>query len=103
MVSLRDAGGRGEDNAVAAQESGRNPRDTLQGIGETFALDLHTGPGNFTVPTALPPGQHGFRPYLSHVDSTADGHGLFGLGWRLSIPGAAGYRYRSGDAGFTRF
>ena len=28
----------------------------LHGIGETFAPDLHTGTGNFTVPIALPPG-----------------------------------------------
>src|SRR6266508_4163762 len=36
----------------------------LHGIGETFAPDLHTGTGNFTVPIAMPPGRNGFQPQL---------------------------------------
>lgn len=59
----------------------------LQGIGETFAPDLHTGTGNFTIPIALPPGRNGFQPDLKLVYSTGNGHGPFGLGWSLSIPG----------------
>src|SRR5215475_6954973 len=59
----------------------------LQGIGETFSPDLHTGTGNFTVPIALPPGRNGFQPQLNLVYSTGNGNGLFGLGWSLSIPG----------------
>jgi RHS repeat-associated protein len=59
----------------------------LQGIGETFSPDLHTGTGNFTVPIALPPGRNGFQPQLNLVYSTGNGNGLFGLGWSLSVPG----------------
>lgn len=58
----------------------------LSGIGETFAADLHTGTGNFTVPIALPPGRNGFQPELNLVYSTGNGNGPFGLGWDLSIP-----------------
>jgi RHS repeat-associated protein len=61
----------------------------LQGIGETFAPDLFTGTGNFTVPIALPPGRHGFQPALSLVYSTGNGNGAFGLGWALSVPGVS--------------
>ncbi|PLS79656.1 MAG: hypothetical protein CYG59_12100, partial [Chloroflexi bacterium] len=59
----------------------------IQGIGEKFSPDLHTGTGNFTVPIALPPGRNGFQPQLSLVYSTGNGNGPFGLGWSLSIPG----------------
>src|SRR5215470_6647517 len=59
----------------------------LQGIGEKFSPDLHTGTGNFTVPIALLPGRNGFQPQLSLVYSTGHGNGLFGMGWSLSVPG----------------
>jgi hypothetical protein len=61
----------------------------LSGIGETFAPDLHTGTGNFTVPIAVPPGRGGFQPQLSLVYSTGNGNGPFGLGWSLSVPGVS--------------
>jgi RHS repeat-associated protein len=61
----------------------------LQGIGEKFSPDLHTGTGNFTVPIALPPGRNGFQPELSLVYSTGNGNGPFGLGWSLSVPGVS--------------
>jgi hypothetical protein len=61
----------------------------LQGIGEKFSPDLHTGTGNFTVPIALPPGRNGFQPELSLGYSTGNGNGIFGLGWSLSVPGVS--------------
>src|SRR5215212_7367804 len=61
----------------------------LQGIGEKFSPDLHTGTGNFSVPIALPPGRNGFQPQLSLAYSTGNGNGPFGLGWGLSLPGVA--------------
>ena len=51
----------------------------LQGIGEKFSPDLHTGTGNFSVPIALPPGRNGFQPQLSLAYSTGNGNGPFGL------------------------
>ena len=59
----------------------------LQGIGETFSPDLHTGTGNFTIPIALPPGRNGFQPSINLGYSTGNGNGMFGLGWGLSVPG----------------
>src|SRR5205809_7941632 len=61
----------------------------LQGIGETFAPDLFTGTGNFTVPIALPPGRNGFQPALQLLYSTGNGNGPFGLGWGLNVPGVS--------------
>src|SRR4029450_11262140 len=61
----------------------------LQGIGEKFAPDLHTGTGNFTVPIALPAGRNGFQPQLNLVYSTGTGNSPYGLGWGLSIPGVS--------------
>jgi RHS repeat-associated protein len=61
----------------------------IQGLGESFSPDLHTGTGNLTVPIATPPGRNKFQPDLSLLYSTGQGNGLFGLGWSLSIPGVA--------------
>ncbi len=58
----------------------------LDGIGETFTPDLHTGTGNLTVPIALPPGRNDFHPDISLTYSTGNTSGPFGLGWQLSIP-----------------
>src|SRR5215475_11895248 len=61
----------------------------LQGIGETFAPDLHTGTGNFSIPLVLPPGRNGLQPQLSLNYSTGSGNGPFGLGWSISVPGVS--------------
>ena len=58
----------------------------LQGMGEKFAPDLHTGTGNFTVPISLPAGRNGFQPELSLVYSSGYGNSPFGLGWSMSVP-----------------
>lgn len=59
----------------------------LQGLGEKFSPDLHTGTGNFSVPIALPPGRNGFQPTLNLSYSTGNGSSAFGLGWSLAVPG----------------
>ncbi|QKW06065.1 VCBS repeat-containing protein [Streptomyces sp. NA04227] len=59
----------------------------LHGIGEKFSADLHTGTANFTLPLSLPPGRGGFQPQVSLVYSTGHGNGLFGMGWKLTVPG----------------
>jgi hypothetical protein len=61
----------------------------LQGLGEKFSPDLHTGTGNFSLPIAVPPGRNGFQPQLNLAYSTGNGNGALGLGWSLSVPGVA--------------
>jgi RHS repeat-associated protein len=58
----------------------------LRGIGESFQPNLFTGTGNFSIPIQTSAGRDGFGPQLSLQYSTGNGNGLFGLGWRLSIP-----------------
>src|SRR5215213_5335321 len=77
------------DTASAPAISAPKGGGALQGIGEKFSPDLHTGTGNFTVPIALPPGRNGFQPQLNLVYSTGNGNGPFGLGWGLSVPGVS--------------
>src|SRR5215468_456894 len=86
------SGGRGMgDTSAGAGTIPSLPKGggALQGIGEKFSPDLHTGTGNFTVPLALPTGRNGFQPQLSLVYSTGNGNGPFGLGWALNIPGVS--------------
>jgi len=59
----------------------------LQGLGEKFVPDLHTGTGSFTVPVTVPAGRNGFQPDLTLAYSTGSGNGPFGLGWSLGVPG----------------
>src|SRR5882672_2870489 len=59
----------------------------LQGLGEKFSPDLHTGTGNLTIPIAVPSGRNGFQPQLNLVYSTGHGNGPFGVGWSLDVPG----------------
>jgi RHS repeat-associated protein len=80
--------GNGSANAadvIALPQGGGAQR----GIGESFAPDLQTGTGNFTVPLSLPAGRNGFGPSLNLSYSTGNGNGPFGLGWGLSVPGVA--------------
>jgi Salmonella virulence plasmid 65kDa B protein len=58
----------------------------LQGIGEKFSADLHTGSGHFMVPIALPLGRNRFQHEPSLIYSSGNGNGLFGLGWSPNIP-----------------
>jgi RHS repeat-associated protein len=76
----------GTSGAIIANPTGGG---AVRGLGETFAPDLFTGTGNFTVPIALPPGRNGFQPDLKLVYSTGHGNGMFGLGWNLSAPNVA--------------
>src|SRR5215204_1739048 len=76
-----------DGNAGAQHISLPKGGGAIQGIGETFSPDLHTGTGNFSVPITVPPGRNGFQPQLSLTYSTGNGNGPFGLGWGLSVPG----------------
>src|SRR4051812_9826467 len=58
----------------------------INGIGEKFSPDLHTGTGNFSIPIAIPSGRNGFQPQFSLAYSTGSGNGPFGLGWTLAVP-----------------
>src|SRR4051794_2121945 len=58
----------------------------MQGIGEKFMPDLHTGTSNFSVPIAVPPGRRGLQPELALAYSSGNPNGPFGLSWALGVP-----------------
>src|SRR6266699_3235019 len=80
---MSNAGGSGQ--LISLPKGG----GAMQGIGEKFSPDLHTGTGNFTVPIALPPGRNGFQPKLELAYSTGAGNGLIGLGRDFGIAGVS--------------
>lgn len=82
---IQDKNGADAASVISLPQGG----GALSGIGETFAPDLHTGTGNYTVPIAIPPGRDGFQPELKLVYSTGNGNDAFGLGWQLDIPGVS--------------
>ena len=45
-----------------------------------------TGAGSLSAPLALSPGRSGFGPRLSVEYDSGNGNGVFGVGWRLSLP-----------------
>lgn len=61
----------------------------IDGIGETFSADPHTGTGSVSVPIDLPAERNDFNPELSLTYNTGNGNGPFGQGWELSIPGVS--------------
>ncbi|MBA3588460.1 toxin TcdB middle/N-terminal domain-containing protein [Methylibium sp.] len=58
----------------------------LDGLGETFTPDLHSGTGAFNVPLGLPNGPNDIGPKLSLRYDSASGNGPFGMGWSLQLP-----------------
>src|SRR5689334_18544375 len=75
----------GPSDIIAAPKGG----GALQGIGEKFSPDPHTGTGNFTIPIALPRWRDRFNPKLSLGYSTGNENSPFGLGGSLSVPGVS--------------
>lgn len=59
----------------------------IRGIGEKFAANPTIGTGSMTVPIACSPGRAGFGPQLALTYDSGAGNGVFGLGWRLQLPG----------------
>jgi RHS repeat-associated protein len=58
----------------------------IRGIDEKFAANPVTGTGSLSVALALSPGRSGFGPKLSLEYDSGGGNGVFGFGWKLSLP-----------------
>ena len=58
----------------------------IRGIDEKFAANPVTGTGSLSVALALSPGRSGFGPKLSLEYDSGSGNGVFGFGWKLSLP-----------------
>ena len=71
----------------------------IRGIGEKLSVNLPTGTASMTVPIAVSPGRSGFAPDLSLSYDSSAGNGIFGFGWRLSLPSIG----RKTDSGVPRY
>ncbi|MGF6744636.1 SpvB/TcaC N-terminal domain-containing protein [Paraburkholderia sp. MM5482-R1] len=71
----------------------------IRGIDEKFAANPVTGTGSLSVALALSPGRSGFGPKLSVEYDSGNGNGVFGIGWKLSLPSIT----RRTDKGLPQF
>lgn len=58
---------------------------SIQGLGETFQPDLHTGTGSYSIPIDIPNGPNDIAPKLSLLYNTSSGDGPFGMGFSLNL------------------
>jgi RHS repeat-associated protein len=58
----------------------------LRGMGESFRHNAATGTWSMTIPLPVTPSPRGPSPELSLSYDVGQGHGVFGLGWSLSLP-----------------
>src|SRR5687768_1693647 len=59
---------------------------TIEGMGESFSMQLSTGIGTFSVPIAIPRARGGAQPSLSLAYSSSSGWGIAGVGWDMGVP-----------------
>jgi hypothetical protein len=71
----------------------------LRGLGEKFKAGGPTGTGSLRVPLPVSPCRGGFEPALALVYDSGQGHGPFGIGWRISVPSIV----RRTDKGLPRY
>lgn len=57
----------------------------VQGLGENFVPDLHTGTGSYAIPLDIPNGPNDIAPKLTLLYHTAAGNGPFGMGFSLPL------------------
>ena len=58
----------------------------VRAIGEKFSTNAATGTGSMSLPLPISPARNGFQPTLSINYDSGAGNGVFGLGWKLSLP-----------------
>jgi len=71
----------------------------VQGLGESFSMNLSTGVGTFSVPVPVPPARGGADPNFALSYSTSGGLGLLGQGWDIAVP----YIARQTDRGAPKY
>ncbi len=57
----------------------------IQGLGDTFKPDLHTGTGSYAIPLDIPNGTNDIAPKLALSYHTGAGNGAFGMGFDLGL------------------
>ncbi|MCK4257372.1 MAG: hypothetical protein KAX49_00245 [Halanaerobiales bacterium] len=57
----------------------------IQGLGDTFKPDLHTGTGSYSIPLDIPNGINDIAPKLALSYHTGAGNSAFGMGFDLNL------------------
>lgn len=71
----------------------------IRGIGEKFSVSSSTGTASLSLPVPASPGRGGTAPELALEYDSGSGNGVFGFGWRLSVPAIT----RKTDKGIPRY
>lgn len=58
---------------------------SINGLGEKFRPDLHTGTGVYNIPLDIPNGPNDIAPKLNLSYNSASGNGPFGMGFSLNL------------------
>jgi RHS repeat-associated protein len=106
MAENGTTGERGANGSSAETSPFTSPQISLpkgggaiRGIDEKFAANPVTGTSSLSVALALSPGRSGFGPKLSLDYDSGSGNGVFGFGWKLSLPSIA----RRTDKGLPQY
>ena len=79
-------GGRTKSNAIEIPSiSLPKGGGAIKGIDEKFSVNAVNGTATFSIPLPFSQGR-GASPALSLNYNSGAGNGIFGLGWRLSLP-----------------
>lgn len=104
VSSTGSAGSTGHDAAPLIID--RLPRVSLpkgggaiRGLGKKFSVQQVTGSGRLSVPLSLSLGPSGFTPALQLSYDSDSGNGVFGFGWKLTLPAIV----RKTDKGLPRY
>jgi hypothetical protein len=71
----------------------------IRGVDEKFKTNQATGAGSLRVAIPVSQSRAGFGPDLSLDYDSGNGNGIFGLGWKLSLPSIT----RQTDKGLPRY
>jgi RHS repeat-associated protein len=81
-TALSAAGATTQAPAISLPKGG----GALRGIGEKFSVNPSNGSASLSVPLFTTPSRSNFYPQLGISYDSGSGNGIFGLGWKLSIP-----------------
>ena len=106
MAENGTTGERGANGSSAEASPSTPPQISLlkgggaiRGIDEKFTANPVTGTGSLSIPIAVSPGRSGFGPQLSLTYDSGSGNGIFGMGFKLSLPAIT----RRTDKGLPRY
>jgi YD repeat-containing protein len=96
LAVLAAAGKSGVGPGAVSVPSGPG---SIEGLGDSYEVQLNTGTAKYGVSVALPPGRAGLAPSVKAGYDTGAGNGLLGIGWNIGFMSIR----RQQDKGFPQF